>query len=79
MSRFRMCRFPRLRELREELGWELTDLLGKLPEAKPGLSSLSKLERGLPLRYTNVKRVFDTVNEAYGGSLDPKKELKVVK
>ena len=33
-SRYTMARFPRLRSLRESLGWEAVDLAAKLPDGK---------------------------------------------
>ena len=75
-----MSRFPRLQYLREqELAWSVAELAAKLPEGKPSIASIYKLESGEPLLYLNARRVFDVVNQALDGKLDPKKELVIVK
>lgn len=71
-----MARFPKLQELREQhLGWEVSELAAKMPDGKPSVSSIYRLERGEPLRVTNVRRVFDVVNAALDHSLDPTAEI----
>ena len=75
--RYRLARFPRLREIREhELGWEVAELVAKLPDGRPGISSIYRLERGDAIRAPNVRRVFAVVNQALGGTLDAEKEIK---
>jgi hypothetical protein len=75
-TRHRMARFPRLRQIREELlGWEVTQISERLPGGKPSISSIYRLEQGLAIRMANTRRVFDVVNKALGGSLDPQKEI----
>ena len=76
-ARHRMARFPRLREIREELGWEVTQLVAKVPDNKPGISSVYRLEQGYAIRLTSARRVFDVVNAASHGKLDATKELVV--
>ena len=73
--RYSMARFPRLRALRESLGWEAVDLAAKLPDGKPSVSSIYRLEQGGSIRAPMARRVFDVVNEATGKTLDPAKEL----
>lgn len=73
----RKASFPRLREIREELGWEVPDILVKLQGRKPSIASIYRLDHGHSLRIANTRRVFDVINHALGGELDPKKELKV--
>lgn len=78
-TRYRMAAFPRLREIREqELGWEVADLAAKLPDGKPSISSIYRLEQGLSLRVPNVRRVFDVVNKALNGQLDPAAEIRLI-
>jgi hypothetical protein len=77
-ARQRKAVFPRLREIRcEQLGWEVTDIVRRLPDGRPGASSVYRLEQGLGIRITNARRVFDVVNAALNNTLDPSKELKV--
>ena len=76
-KRHRMARFPRLRQIREDLGWEVTDLVAKLPAGKPSISSIYRLEQGMPIRMANVRRVFEVVNLAADGKLDATKEIRV--
>jgi transcriptional regulator with XRE-family HTH domain len=74
--RYTMARFPRLRVLRESLGWEAKDLAAKLADGKPSISSIYRLEQGGSIRAPMARRVFDLVNDALGRTLDPTKELK---
>lgn len=77
-TRQQKARFPRLREIREEmLGWEVAELVKRLPAYRPSASSIYRLEQGEAIRVTNARRVFDVVNAALNNTLDPKKELKV--
>jgi hypothetical protein len=77
-TRYSMARFPRLRELRErQLGWEVAELVAKLPDGKPSISSIYRLEHGGAIRLPNVRRVFDVVNQALGNTLDADKEIKL--
>jgi hypothetical protein len=70
--------FPRLRAIREEeLGWEVADILHRLPERRPSGSTIYRLEQGHAVRITNARRVFDVVNAALNNTLDPGKELEV--
>jgi hypothetical protein len=76
-TRYRMAKFPRLRELRERhLGWEVADLMGKL-DGRPSVSSIYRLEQGGAIRLPNVRRVFDAINRALDNSLDADKEIKL--
>lgn len=78
VSRQRKARFPRLREIREEqLGWEVTDILTRVPGGRPSIASIYRLEQGHAIRVSNARRVFDVVNAALNGKLDPSKELVV--
>jgi hypothetical protein len=77
-TRQHKARFPRLRELREEvLGWEVAELIKRLPNHRPSASSIYRLEQGDAIRVTNARRIFDAINAALNNTLDPKKELKV--
>ena len=70
--------FPRLREIREEeLGWEVVEVVSRLPGHKPSESSIYRLEQGVAIRASNARRVFDVVNAALNNTLDASKELKV--
>ena len=70
--------FPRLREIREEeLGWEVVEVVSRLPGHKPSASSIYRLEQGVAIRASNVRRIFDVINAALNNTLDPGKELKV--
>jgi len=76
--RQRKALFPRLREIRaDQLGWEVADIVRRLPGQKPGASSVYRLEQGVGIRVTNARRVFDVINAALNNTLDPGKELKV--
>jgi hypothetical protein len=71
------ARFPRLRQLRQEqLGWEIVDIVSRLPGAKPSISSIYRLEQGDAIRMSSARRVFDVVNGALHNSLDAAKELE---
>ena len=70
--------FPRLRQIRQEqLGWEIVDILSRLPGNKPSMSSIYRLEQGGAIRLPNVRRVFDLVNQALVSTLDSDKEIKL--
>ena len=72
-----MARFPRLRRIRQEqLGWEIVDILNRLPGNKPSMSSIYRLEQGEAIRMSSARRVFDVVNAALENKLDPTKELE---
>lgn len=68
-SRHRMARFPRAREHRVSVGWEVADLAAKLPGGKPSVSSIYRLEDGHAIRYISVIRVFDALNAAHKDKL----------
>ena len=71
------ARFPRLRQLRQEqLGWEIIDILSRLPGAKPSISSIYRLEQGDAIRMSSARRVFDVINGAMEQKLDASKELE---
>lgn len=77
-ARQRKAKFRRLRQIREErLGWEVTDILSRLPGGKPSIASIYRLEQGQPIRVSSARRVFDVVNAALNNTLDPSKELEV--
>lgn len=68
----RKATFKRLRQIREDLGLEVADIVVKVG-GKPSIASIYRLEQGHALRVAHVRRVFDAVNT--DGKLDPKKEL----
>jgi hypothetical protein len=71
------ARFPRLRRIRQEqLGWEIVDILSRLPGNRPSMSSIYRLEQGDAIRMSSARRVFDVVNVALNNTLDPQKELE---
>jgi hypothetical protein len=71
------AKFPRLRQIRQEqLGWEIVDILSKLPGNKPSMSSIYRLEQGEAIRMSSARRVFDVINAALDKNLDPSKELQ---
>ncbi len=77
-SRTLKAKFPRLRRIRQEqLGWEIVDILNRLPGNKPSISSIYRLEQGEAIRMSGARRVFDVVNAALQNALDPAKELEV--
>ena len=77
-TRYSMARFPRLREIRErQLGWEVAELVQKLPDGKPSISSIYRLEQGGAIRLPNVRRVFHACNRSLGDTLDADKEIKL--
>lgn len=72
------ARFPRLRQIRQEqLGWEIVDILSRLPGNKPSISSIYRLEQGDAIRMSSARRVFDVVNSALDNGLDPGRELEM--
>jgi hypothetical protein len=73
----RLAAFPRLRQIREDLGWETHDIHSRLPGGKPSIASIYRLEQGRAIRVSSARRVFDVVNKALNERLDPNKELKV--
>ena len=76
MARTRKAKFPRLREIRErELGWEVAELVAKLPDGRPSTSSVYRLEQGRSIRAPHVRRVFDVVNRALGNGLVAEEEI----
>lgn len=77
-TRTRKAQFPRLREIREEqLGWEVTDILSRLPGGRPSIASIYRLEQGQGIRVSSARRIFDIINAALNHKLDPSKELLV--
>jgi hypothetical protein len=71
------ARFPRLRRIRQEqLGWEIVDILSRLPGNKPSISSIYRLEQGDAIRMSSARRVFDVVNAALNNALDASKEIE---
>jgi hypothetical protein len=74
----RLAAFPRLRQLREDLGWEANDIHSRLPGGKPSIASIYRLEQGRPIRVSSARRVFDVINKALNNALDPAKELKII-
>jgi hypothetical protein len=71
------ARFPRLRRIRQEqLGWEIVDILSRLPGNKPSISSIYRLEQGEAIRMSSARRVFDVVNAALNNALDVSKEIE---
>jgi len=72
------ARFPRLRQIRQEqLGWEIVDILSRLPGSKPSISSIYRLEQGEAIRMSSARRVFDVVNGALQNKLDVSRELEM--
>ena len=77
-ARLLKARFPRLRQIRQEqLGWEIVDIVSRLPGSKPSISSIYRLEQGEAIRMSSARRVFDVVNSALQNKLDPSKELEM--
>lgn len=77
VRQIRKASFPRMRELREALGLEVMDVFRRLNTEKPSAATLYRLERGHATRIANARRVFDVLNAAMNGKLDPEKELVV--
>lgn len=61
----------------ELLGWEIMDIVARLPERRPGISSIYRLECGLATRVASARRVFDVVNAALGHTLNVSEELEI--
>lgn len=77
-ARLLKARFPRLRQIRQEqLGWEIVDILSRLPGSKPSISSIYRLEQGDAIRMSSARRVFDVINGALHNTLDASKELEM--
>ncbi len=71
------ARFPRLRQIRQEqLGWEIVDIISRLPGNKPSISSIYRLEQGEAIRMSSARRVFDVINAALNNALDASKEIE---
>src|SRR2546430_16233221 len=68
---------PRLSELREELGWEVPDILRKLSSDKPSIATIYRLDRGQAVRVASARKVFAVVNATLGNTLDASKELVI--
>lgn len=73
----RMARFPRLRQIRTELGWDVTDIFMRLPGHRPSIASIYRLERGGAIRLVGARRTFDVIDAALNNALDPSKELEM--
>ena len=58
------------------MGWEIVDILSRLPGSKPSISSIYRLEQGEAIRMSSARRVFDVVNGALENKLDASKELE---
>jgi len=58
------------------LGWEIVDILSRLPGSKPSISSIYRLEQGEAIGMSSARRVFDVVNGALENKLDASKELE---
>jgi hypothetical protein len=58
------------------VGWEIVDILSRLPGSKPSISSIYRLEQGEAIRMSSARRVFDVVNDALEKKLDASKELE---
>jgi hypothetical protein len=52
----RKASFPRLSELREELGWEVIDILRKLTSDKPSIATIYRLDRGQAVRVASARK-----------------------
>jgi len=75
-----MARFPRLKEIRErELGWEVVDLVYRLPDKRPGTASIYRLEAGGMIRVPNARKIFDVLNKELNGRLVFDDEIMLVK
>lgn len=70
----RKAKFLRLRELREDLGWEVNELVAKLG-GRPSAATVYRLEQGQAIRVAHARKIFDIMNP--DGKLDPKKELEI--
>jgi hypothetical protein len=76
-ARLLKARFPRLRQLRQEqLGWEIVDILSRLPGSKPSISSIYRLEQGEAIRMSSARRVFDVVNGGLRTNSTPARNSK---
>ena len=53
----------------------MAELVAKLPDGKPSVSSVYRLEQGRSIRAPHVRRVFDVVNRALGDALDAEQEI----
>jgi hypothetical protein len=73
----RKASFPRLSELREELGWEVPDIVRKLTSDRPSQATVYRLDNGQAIRVASARKVFRIINAAMGGTLDASKELVI--
>ncbi len=74
----RKASFPRLTAIREEqLGWDVTDIVAKLPGRKVSIASIYRLEQGQSFRFASARRVFDVVSAALGNTLKAADELRI--
>jgi hypothetical protein len=74
----RKARFPRLREIRTEmLEWRVTDIFARLPDYRPSLASIYRLEQGQAIRVADARRIFNVINAALDHKLDPSQELQM--
>lgn len=77
MSRHTLARFKNLKSIREQLGWEVLDLVKKLENGKPSGASIYRLEQGRSIRLIGVTRIFNVLNDALGGKLQFSMEIEV--
>ncbi|MCE7030918.1 hypothetical protein [Jiella avicenniae] len=60
-----MAQFPRLSFLRGELGLEVADIARRMSDGKPSVSSIYRLDTGLPIRLISVRKVFNVINDEW--------------
>lgn len=56
-----MASFPRLNALRNELGWEVTDIHRRLHDGKPSVSSIYRVDAGGSIRSIGVRKIFNVI------------------
>lgn len=56
-----MASFPRLNAIRNELGWEVTDIHRRLADGRPSLTSLYRVDGGDSIRLISVRKIFNII------------------
>ncbi len=73
----RLARFPRLRTLREELGWTISFLAQRIENA-PSERTLKRIEDGYEVRVETVNRVFNTIEGHHPENLVRQDEIEII-
>jgi ribosome-binding protein aMBF1 (putative translation factor) len=65
----RTATYVNLRAHREELGWSIAELLGKLQGSAVSEKSVRRLEDGRAIRVASVNKIFNAISAHYPNEL----------